>query len=151
MNLHQIRYMFEHRLLPQWFFENKDKFVGIILQDKTVLYKMINDIFLNEELENPYTPEQFGIEAERLTEEVMMLKIIFPEPEDEPICYCSYLFFNRDFEKTGYFCIEKGNEEGQEQPFVCAWTADGTHLNYGRCSFEEHGDFLRCVEIYMEQ
>lgn len=112
---------------------------------------MINDIFQNEELENPYTPEQFGIEAERLTEEVMMLKIIFPEPEDEPICYCSYLFFNRDFEKTGYLCIEKGNGEGQEKPFVCAWTADGTHLNYGRCSFEEHGDFLRCVEIYMEQ
>jgi len=151
--------MFEHKLLPQWFFENKDKFVGVILQDKTVLYKMINDIFQNEGMENPYISEQFDLEAEKITEEVMMLKIIFPEPEEEPICYCSYLFFDKDFEKTSYFCIEKGNdfciekgnEEGQSNPFVCEWTADGAHLNYGKCSFEEHEDFLKCVDIYMKQ
>lgn len=151
MNLHSIRYMFEHRMLPQGFFEEKARFIGMLLQDKGVLYRIINDIFEKEEVQNPYEEEQFGIEAAKITEDVMMLKIIFPEPEEEPLCYCSYMFFDKDFEKIRYFCIEKGNGVGQPQPFVCSWDKDGTHLNHGNCTFEEHGDFKKCADIYMKQ
>lgn len=151
MNLHQIRYTFEHKLLPQWFFEMKDKFAGMLLHEEAILYKLIDDMFKNEGQENPYTPEQFRIEAAKPAEGIMMLKLIFPEPEDEPLCYCSYLFFDNDFEKTGYFCIEKGYDPDDDSPFVCAWTPEGAHVNYGICSFEGQGDFFRCVDIYMEK
>lgn len=73
MNRHGIRYMFEHRLLPQWFFEDKN------------------------------------------------------------------------------FCIEKGNSESGDFPFVCSWTPDEVQHNHGNCSFEDHNDFMRCADIHMER
>ena len=113
MDLHQIIYMFEHRMLPQYFFEDREKFVWIILENKGILYQIINEIFEKEQMENPYSPEQFGVMSAKITEDVMMLKLIFPEPQEEPLCYCSYLFFDREFKKMGFFCIEKGNEYGE--------------------------------------
>ena len=151
MILHQIRYVFEHRLLPQLFFENNAQFVGMVLKDKAVLFRIIDDIFQKEDVENPYTEEQFDIETAKIAEGVMMMKIILPEPEDEPLCYCCYLFFDNNFEKLSFFCIEKGNEIGQMYPFVCSWTSGGAHNNHGNCSFENHGDFLRCADIHMER
>ncbi len=151
MNSHQIRYMFEHKLLPHWFFENKDQFVGSVLQDKTLLFNIISGIFEKEHVENPYSQEQFAVEAAKVTKEVMMLKLIFPEPEDEPLCYCSYLFFDQAFEKLGFFCIEKGNDEGGMRPFVCSWNSNGMHSNYGNCSFENQEDFYKCADTHMER
>lgn len=155
MNAHEIRYMFEHRVLPQWFFEGKDRFVGMILNDKTVLFRIIDDMFRKEEIKNPYTEEQFKTETAKIAEETMMIKIMLPDPEDVPLCYCCYLFFDKDFEKPGFFSIEKGNNIGSKTsktiPFVCSWTADGSHNNYGNCSLENSQDFIKCADIYIEQ
>ena len=154
MNLHDIRYMFEHRILSGWFYEGKSWFVGMLLNDKTVLFRIIDDIFQKEEVRNPYTEDQFGIEASKLTDDVMVLKIILPEPEDEPLCYCCYLFFDKEFENPRYFTIEKGNDitgkRGDTIPFVCSWTADGTHINHGNCSLDNKADLIRCAELYKE-
>ncbi len=151
MNLHNVRYIFEHHMLPQWFFENKMGLVGGILKDKTILFKIIDDIFKQEQVENPYEPEQFDAQSGRIAEDVFFMKITFPTPEDEPLCYCSYMFFDEEFEKISYFCIEKGNSFGEELPFVCSWTSDGAHLNHGNCTFEENDDFLRCASLHMNR
>lgn len=151
MNRHDVRYAFEHRILPQWFFEEKSRFVGLFLSDKHMLFRVINDIFKKEKIDNPYEDDNFKIEASRITEDIMMLIFTFPKPEEEPLCYCSYLFFDKEFEKLSYFCIEKGNPEGDNYPFVCSWTSDGSHLNHGNCTFEDHNDLLRCAEIHMKR
>ena len=150
MNQHEIRYMFEHRLLPHWFFESKLSFIGMLLQDKGVLYRILDDIFKKEEVENPYTADMFELSLSKITDQIMMAKICFPDPEEEPLCYCSYLFFDEKFEKPGYFCVEKGNTEGDRYPFICSWTEDGFHQNHGHCGFENDSDFLRCRDIYLE-
>ena len=150
MDRHDIRYMLEHRLLPQWFFEDKDKFVSLLLKNKGILFDVIDEIFQKETVDNPYSADQFGVEAAKLADEVFMIKIIFPEPEEEPLCYSSYLFFNLTFDKFAYFCIEKGNSAGDDYPFVCSWTKNGTHCNHGNCTFEEDNDFWRCADIYMK-
>lgn len=150
MSLHQIRYVFEHRILPQGFFEDKEKFIGLLLKDKSVLYRIIDDIFQKQNIVNPYTQEQFDIEVGRITNEVMMMKIIMPEPEEEPLCFCQYLFFDKTFEKISFFCIERGTE-AEDAPFVCSWQPDGSHCNYGGCSFENYGDFLKCADIHMNR
>ena len=151
MDRHGVRYAFEHRLLPQWFYEDKEQFIGLLLHDKTVLFNVLNDIFQKEGIENPYTEKDLDIEFSKVTDEVLMLKISFPEPEEEPLCYCSYLFFDEAFEKMSFFCIEKGNEHGQDYPFVCSWSKDGVHSNYGNCTFEEYNDFIRCADVHMEK
>lgn len=153
MNAYDIRYTFEHVILPQWFFEGKGRFVELLVNDDTVLYRIINDIFKNEAVENPYKEEQFKIEISKIIEEVMMIKIILPYPEDEPLCYWCYLFFNKQYDKLGFFSIEKGNniagKTNETVPFLCSWTADGAHNNYGSCSIEDNQDFIKCADIYM--
>lgn len=155
MDLHQIRYLFEHKLLPLWFFEDKDKLLGALLQDKDMLFKIINNIFEKEGVENPYSKEQFSVLPKRVAEDVMALKISFPEPEQEPLCYCCYLFFDKEFAKLRYYCVEKGQEvyggERVVYPFICSWTQDGGHLNHGNCAMVDDGDFKRCVELYKNE
>lgn len=150
MNRHSIRYFFEHRLLPGGFYEEKERFIGMLLQDNEVLFRILDDLFEKEGVANPYLKESFKVGAEKLDEETMVVKIVFPKPEEEPLCYCSYLFFDKGFEKTAYFCIEKGADEMPDTPFVGAWTKDGAHLNYGKCTMENGGDFLRCAELYKQ-
>lgn len=155
MDLHGIRYMYEHRILPQWFFEGGQRFVEMLIRDKTVLFRIIDDIFQKEGVKNPYTTEQFAVETAKITEEIAMVKILLPEPEEEPLCYCCYLFFDQGFEKPGFFSIEKGNnivnKNEAMEPFVCAWTAEGGHVNHGNCSLANHGDFIKCADLYMER
>ena len=38
---------------------------------------------------------------------------------------------------------------GDGLPFVCSWTKDGVHRNHGNCTFEDHNDFAKCVEVFM--
>ena len=87
MDRHGVRYVFEHRLLPNWFYEDKDKLVGAILHDKSILFRIISDVFKEENVENPYKEEDFDAHPFKVTEEVMGLCIEMPEPEEEPLCY----------------------------------------------------------------
>lgn len=149
MDGYEIRYMFEHQLLPQWFFEKKFNFIMVLLEDKEFLYKASSAIFEEFEVENPYSKEDFKVETAKMAEEVMVVKMIFPKPEKEPLCYSSYLFFDKEFKKVSYFCIERGDEE--KCPFVCSWEPNGEHNNYGNCTFKNHNDFMSCADIHMEQ
>ncbi|MDE7298147.1 MAG: hypothetical protein K2N94_04875 [Lachnospiraceae bacterium] len=151
MDRHGIRYLFEHRLLPQWFFEDKTQFVGLLLNEKEILFNIINDLFEKENVDNPYKREDFTVMASKVTADVLMVRIGFPAPEEEPLCYCAYIFFDKAFDKVSYFCIERGNKEGDNYPFVCSWTPDGAHNNHGNCSLDSYNDFIRCADIHMER
>jgi hypothetical protein len=59
-----------------------------------------------------------------------MLRIRFPELEEGLLCYCAYMFFDENFEKVSYFCIERENSESDNYSFVCFWTPDEVHHNY---------------------
>ena len=109
MDRHGVRYLFEHRLLPQFFFTETENFIGTLLSEKDVLYRIIDSLFRKEDLENPYTAGQFSAEAAKITEQILMIKITFPEPEEAPLCYRTYLFFDTDFGKLGCYSVEKNS------------------------------------------
>ena len=84
----------------------------------------------------------------KISKDVLLLKLTYPEPESEPLCYGSYLLFDTAFENPAFFCLERGARR-DEMPFLCRWAQSGEHLNYGRCS-AEHGEALaRCLELYL--
>lgn len=151
MDRHSIRYMFEHKLLPGYFYSDTERLLKMILLDKKVLFRIISDIFRGESVENPYKEEDFDAYPFKVTDEVRGVCINLPEPEEEPLCYRIYMIFNMTFDKLWYFTIEKGNEVGEDYPFVCAWTAEGGHLNLGNCTFEKDNDLIRCLDIFMER
>lgn len=147
MGIQKIRYAFEHDLLPKFFHEETGNFIVSVLKDKGILFRIINDMFEKAGIENPYSAEQFDADGIKITDTLMMIKLEFPEPESEPLCYRCYLFFDDKFERLGFYSIEKGHD----LPFVCSWSKDKTHSNYGTCTFKENNDVLRCVEIHMNK
>ena len=150
MNTHEITYLFEHQLLPSWFFQQKEQFIGMILQHKDFLFRVIDDIFVRENIDNPYREDEFDVGMLEITDEVFMVEIKFPKPNDTTLCYNAYMFFDKEFEKTNYFCIEYSANIKEGSAFICGWTAEGDHLNYGTCELEENACILKCADIFME-
>ncbi len=148
MTLHDILYYYEHKLLPASLYEYKSDFVAILLKQKEVLYKVLNNIFHEERVENPYTENDFKLDVLQANDSLLVIKITFPEPIDAPLCYCSYLFIDRALENLNYFCVEKAAGICGEQKYLCSWTADGAHANYGSCDLEENEIYLKCLSIY---
>lgn len=74
------------------------------------------------------------------------MKITYPEPEEVPLCYCSYIFFTPEFNHLAYFCVEKG--EGHA--FLCRWTQEESHEKFGEVAMDEQGQILQCLNIYLD-
>ncbi len=143
----EVMYVLEHKLLPNWFFTEKERLVAPLIGQDDFVFSVLDDICKKENLENPYDKESFIINSAKLSEDILMIKLTFPEPDAEPLCYCSYLLFDINFEKTAYFCIEKGGDGCP--PFVCRWGSDGGHFNCGTCTLEDNNDLTRCFDIYL--
>lgn len=148
MTTYQVRFGFEHHILPNGFYTDKLNFIGMFLLDKNGLFYVLKGMLEEQGLECPYTEDQFKVEPLRLNEEISLFTLTFPEPEQGPLCYKSYLFFDEEFKRAMYFCIEK-NENGV--PSVCAWNQKGEHLEYMPCTFEDSDDFVKCATIYKSE
>lgn len=146
MNLQNVRYGFEHRILPNGFYTDKQNFVGMILNNKNVIFEILSEMLEKENIDNPYTADQFRIDSAQLTDEYYMLKLTFPEPEEEPLCYWCYLIYDKNFERTMYFCLEKAGDS--DTPVVCAWNAKGEHMDYGSCALDDTKAFTMCSQIF---
>ena len=141
-----ILYPFEHKLIPSVFYQKQDGFIKAVLSNKELLYQILNDMFFEIEIENPYTPEDVPISVIKLHDTLFVLKITYPEPEEVPLCYCSYIFFTPEFNHLAYFCVEKG--EGRA--FLCRWTQESNHENFGEVAMDEQGQILQCLNIYLD-
>lgn len=121
-----------------------------LLEKKDVLHTIFQKICNDAGIDNHYKEEQFTSKILDVHQETIILKITFPEPEEESLCYHSYLIFEKDFSKAAVFTIEKGGEYSHGVPFVCAWSKEGGHHNLGNCSLEELDDLKHCVRFYLD-
>ena len=73
-----------------------------------------------------------GFAAEELPREdgLYLMRLTMPRPEDTPLCSRIYLCRDPATDKTGYFTVEYDNLLG-EAWFLCGWTPEGVHMNYG--------------------
>lgn len=146
MNDQQIMYIYEHKVLPQYFYEMKDKFImALVNGEEEFLHGFLKSLYENEKAECSCSKEQFGVKTGRLSEKLMLARIVFPTPQTAPLCYYAYLIFDAEFEKAKYFTLERGASE--EEMFLCEWNKNGEHINYGTVAFHEEKIIKRCVAI----
>lgn len=125
---HDIRYYFEHRLLPSELYENTEQLIGFLRQNG--IYALWANFTGNNGFNVVYPEDAFGM-AEFPQEDgtnVMMLSL--PKPEDSPLCSRVYLCWNPETGKAGYYTVELDSFFG-EAWYLCSWSADGNHLDYG--------------------
>lgn len=144
---HDARYIFEHRVIPDLLYKNGIEFMASIVGEENILNEIFIDILEKSGIENPYGADAITIEPFKI-QDIIVAKIIFPEPEEEPLCYESYALFHTDENRAGYFCLEKG-ETVDDEPFLCGWSEDGIHLNYDHCSFDRDELILNIFKIFM--
>ena len=67
--------------------------MGLLINKKEILFEIISTLFNDEQILNPYSPEDYKVTMQKVTDEVRMIKMEFPKPEEEPLCYlCVYVF-----------------------------------------------------------
>ena len=56
-----ILYPFEHTIIPTVFYQKQDGFIKAVLSNKELLFQILNDMFVDNEIENPYSPADVSI------------------------------------------------------------------------------------------
>ncbi len=148
--LQNIRYRFEHLLLPSYCSEGKGGFVSALLEDNGILFSILDDLCKRHEVDNYYPREKFIVNPIKISSDILALQLIFPNPEWVPNCFCAYYFFNMDFSLSRYFTIEYSEGEPAGVAYICEWAGD-RHLNYGVHDVTDGKDLDRCVELLEEE
>ena len=151
MDLKEVLYSYEHKLLPEWFHEDPKEFIGVVATQPSALYNIISELCARSGQENPFKPGEFSVEPNQVSEDVALLRIRFPKPPAAPLCISSIIIFDKSFEKLAYYTIEKGDEPSGGFPQVCGWEKDGTHINYGSESHDADECMIKCITLYMER
>lgn len=144
----RLRYLFEHRILPGWVYRDTEGFVESLLEQREYLYGIAKEFYLENHAELPYGPEEFSLETIMEGDGRIVLKLDFPFPEQMPLCYHAYLFFDKKLEKIDYYSIEKSGID-EKEAVLCGWKQDGSHMNYGKLDLKDA--FNRCMELYEEK
>ena len=139
MTLSELRYYFEHQLMPKYFFEDTIPFLTELIgdgEDQThdigcAVYNIFEDVARKAEVIVPYSPEDFQGNLWTLNGNEYVLRIEMPEAQESPQCKAIYLLFTTDFSHLRYFTVELLEIKWKRKRYVlCEWTQDG-HSNYG--------------------
>ena len=151
MNLHDVNYYYQHKLLPRLFFEDREQFVGTALERGSTWFCNVHrELFEQFELAFPYSEEDYNIQPVKQEDGTLLLLFVPPAPEETPLCYCIILIFDPDFKKLAYYTLEKSGSPSRRAPgaYLCGWNAEECHMNYGPFDVEPKKALHRCLQIY---
>ncbi len=145
---YEVRYFMEHKALPQALYTNRASLLLNLLRGD----KVMSDFYAKAESANPdyncsYDASQFSVSHREYINEdnaVFIVRIGMPEPESSPLCRAVYICFSGDNYKDMYFTSELAPDG---QFFLCGWSANDVHLNFGSTSEDE---FARVAELFWE-
>lgn len=129
----QTRYNIEHCALPEWFFEAGEDFIDRV--SKEFIYACFEAGYRQDEVEFPYTIDQFDVHYIKLDDTTYMAKIHLPEPETSPLCSGILLVFDEGYTNLQYFTVELAdNVRNKNRYMLCEWDEDENHYNYDFCN-----------------
>lgn len=147
MILKQARYELEHKLLPLFYFRDKNLFIFKLLESsEEILYDVINNFCELMGCENLYKKEDYKVEPLSVNKDVKIVRVTMPDPMVELECKYVYFIFDLEFEKMKYFTVEKASKQKE---FLCGWDEHKNHLNYGFCPKDLNEQLRKIIEIYM--
>lgn len=122
---HDAIYFVQHRALPGYFFNSEQFLLDMVHQGDAVIQSIwADEVKTGDEA-------AITVEIEREEETTLFIFITFPAPPDSPLCYAVALIAQAEGDRQ-YITLEKAEDLGYGFPaFVCAWTKEGTHLNFG--------------------
>lgn len=128
VTLERMRYYFEHNVLPRYFYEDPANMLDVLKTNG--IYRLWQALADENGVEYPYQEADYNLRWYDLDGGATALLIEMPAPEVSPQCLRVYMIYNQETGASGYYTVEYDNFMG-ETAFLCGWTPDGTHMNYG--------------------
>ena len=124
----QVRYQFEHRMLPRYFHDDPENMLGV-LRD-VGLYRLWASVTIENGVDPTYPEADYVLHFFTAADGAKLLQIELPQPDANLLCYRIYMVYSPATGESGYYTVESDDFD-PSLAFVCAWTKDGTHMNYG--------------------
>ena len=150
-DLHTALYFYEHKLLPTTFFNEPVGLVCMMADKPNHLFHRIDEFLKENDIENPYVEEDFSVEVQSIEKRILVLRIKYPEPPEEPLCYEQLLITNVEGTECEFYCLEHPEDE-DELPFLCQWVMDDENLIHGNMGRRSKEDFImKSITLYMDK
>ena len=152
-----FRYLLEHELLPKTVLsENGKRAIIMLAQDcGGMLVDFMNSVFgrFDKNYRCPYSVEDFAVVTrsfDRSDEKPRFFvhRVIMPEPEAPPQCFCVFVCHDADFENVSYYTLEKSFDDSR---CLCGWSESGAHFNYGTTDDDPEALTERLAEWYYQK
>ena len=147
----QIRYFFEHRLLPQELYSKRGSnvIIGMLEQKGEFFVSVLNLLGSEQGYKCPYSPSDFVLKPQLMrangkTPSLAILAIDMPEPEITPLCSRIYICHDENFSRIRYYTLERSITGGN---ILCGWEKD-SHNNYGSPPENEEKLFYKIYSLY---
>ena len=133
----EVRYLLEHKFLPQVLFSAQGKKTVILLMNEhgSVLVRMMELLGskLDPHYRCPYRAEDYRFSGrvyggEDGTAKSYVLRIDMPAPESPPLCHAVYICHDENCAHICYYTLEESLDGAR---CLCGWSPDGCHINYG--------------------
>ena len=130
-SLYQVRYYFEHQLLPASFYDTPDDVLAFLKEDGPYeLWRRVTESF---GLDPTYAESDFRMEVVENEGGIEIARLSLPEPDGNTLCPRVYFVSYPETGKLAYVTVESDTFM-PDAYFICGWTPDGTHLNFGSIS-----------------
>ena len=144
---YEVRYHFEHELLPEWFYgAGKDELQKIRNRDTSFIWSMWRLLYEERGLKLEGTKNPFKASKCTIGDNRTIIRIDMPTPCRQPLCFHVFLVWSDDFERRGYFTVERG--ASNKEKFLCSWREGRAHGNYGKCSSNTAKVEKRIISIF---
>ncbi len=143
MGSNRTRYKLEHVVLPHAFYHGTGDSRLLFSSTEDFLHSVVS-VRTKAGLDDPYGKE-VKAQGIKIPDGITAVAVTLPEPEEET--QCAYIFLLQDASgKAGYYTVEGGNDGNM--PFLCSWSPNGVHANYGRCTRDMEESLKTCVQIF---
>ena len=134
--LSEVRYFFEHNLMPRYFHEVPEDMLDTIRARG--LYVLWESITTENGVDPTYPAGDFVTHWYTAVDGTTLAQIEMPGPEENLQCFRIYMVYDPATRNTGYYTVEYDNFL-EETSFICGWTAEGDHVNYSGAPILERG------------
>lgn len=130
LTLFDIRYYFEHRELPQQFYQAPEDMMESL--QEAGLYDRWNSYTAAYGFDQDYADGDFAVRDMMQDSGIRMLLLTMPDPESTLLCYRIYLCYDPETGTSAYYTAEFDKYDGffEDGCLICGWKPDGTHQYY---------------------
>ena len=124
----QVRYFFEHNMLPRYFFAKPENMLNVL--EESGLYTLWASVSTENGVDPTYAPEDYVSHWYTSSDGITIVQEELPDPEASTLCYRIYFLYNPGTGDAAYYTLES-DDFVPNLCFVCMWTKDMEHVNYG--------------------